>query len=67
MGQELVFTDYGQASMLAGWVRRHAEKSMSDGRTFNNRSGEGLVPFRKNQDECDRDDPGKSTYARAKQ
>jgi hypothetical protein len=58
--RELAFTDYGQASVLAGWVRRHAGMEIN-GRKFNYQTGTSLVPFKKRDDECDRG--GKSTKA----
>jgi hypothetical protein len=58
--RELVFTDYGQASKLAGWVRRHSGEPLS-GRKFNYPPGASLVPFRKTWDECGVH--GKSTKA----
>jgi len=58
--RELAFTDYGQASVLAGWVRRHAGMEIN-GRKFNYQTGTSLAPFKKSDDECDRG--GKSTMA----
>jgi hypothetical protein len=56
--RELAFTDYLEASQLAGWVRRNRGAQIGT-RILNYPAGASLVPFRKTEDECD--GKGKST------
>jgi hypothetical protein len=63
--RDLVFTDYGQASALAHWLRTKNPTRSDDpvrikSLTLNYHGGLGLMPFKDTQNECKTGEPGKA-------
>ena len=50
--RELVFTDYGQASTFAHWIRTHPDAKIQS-LAFNYTDGSSVVPVKKKDDACD--------------